>query len=123
MKLGLGLGLANSGGANVAAPTVISATIDQSGTTFTVVFSESVTLTSATGITITDVTRSTTPVATYVSGSGSNTAVFSLGTTVHNNDSVTWAYVSGSGNIVAAGLGHAPLASFSGAAIVNNSVQ
>ena len=105
----------------IVAPTVSSATVASNGTTFTVVFSESVNVTSSAGITFHDVTQSTTPTVTYTSGSGSSTIIFTLsGSAVSGGDTLTWDYASGTGNIVASGSGNTPLASFSAASVTNN---
>jgi hypothetical protein len=110
----------NSTQGEVSAPTVSSATVASNGTTFTVAFSENVNCTSAAGIAFTDV--SGLPIS-YTSGTGTSTLVFTLGSTVQSGDTCTWSYSQTSGNIVASGTGHAPLASFTNASVTNNSTQ
>jgi hypothetical protein len=102
------------------APTVVSAAVSSNGTTFTPTFSVAVSLSSGVGITITDGTNTYT--ATYVSGTGTTTPVFTSSGTILQGDVVTWSYVSSSGNIVSTS-GSIPLASFTNDPVTNNSTQ
>lgn len=69
-------------------PTLSSATIPAAGTTATLVFSESVTRSAATGFNM-DCTSGTDITMTYASGSPSNTLVYTLGSTVLSTDSTS----------------------------------
>lgn len=104
---------------DVTAPTVTSATVDSAGTSYTMVFSEAVNISSAAGHSLTATGGAVT--LTYASGSGSDTIVFSPSRTILDEEVLTRDYVSGSGNTEdAAGN---DLASYSGAAVSNLSMQ
>ena len=104
-------------GGDVTAPTVDTATIDAAGTGLTIVFDEAVTG-DGTGFSI-DVGSSLT--ATYVSGDGTPTWVFSLSGVVLDADTPTLDYDAGTGDM--ADLASNVLATVSGGAVTNNSTQ
>lgn len=104
-----------------AAPTVSSATIDSAGTQLTVVLSETCSNGSggSGGWTI-SANGGGAQTATYSSGSGSSTFIFSV-PTVYQGQTVTVSYTQ-PGNGVENGSG-TDLATFSGASVTNNSTQ
>jgi hypothetical protein len=103
-------------------PTLSSATIGTNGTTWTFVFSQSVTVGAGGngGFAATLSSGSTT--LTYSSGSGSTTLVYTGGTVVNSGVTGTLAYTQ-PGNGIEATTGGADVASFSGTTITNNSTQ
>jgi hypothetical protein len=108
---------------DTTAPTVSSKTVSANGTTLTLVFSEAVTETDATGWTF---TADGTPVTmTYSSGSGTNTLVYTLGTTVNMGQTCLISYDSGVGNCVDVTGLPVPneVVTFSNSAVTNNSTQ
>jgi hypothetical protein len=104
-------------GADVTAPTVSSATIAANGTTLTVVFDEAVTG-DGTGFEIDNGSALT---ATYVSGDGTATWMFTLSGTVLDADTPVLTYDSGVGDM--ADLAANALADIASGAVTNNSTQ
>ena len=105
---------------DVTAPTVSTATIASNGTTLTLAMSETVTRTGGTF----DVDCSTAGAnitATYSSGSGSNSLVYTLGTTVNTGDTCNLDY-DGAANGIEDGAGN-DLAAITDKAVTNNSMQ
>lgn len=102
----------------MAAPTVVSATISANGTTFTVVWSESVAQAGSVSVVIT--ARLATLTATYSSGTGSATIVYTIASAVYESETATMTAAAG---IVTATVGAAPNAAISGQAITNSSTQ
>src|ERR1043165_3815865 len=106
-------------GGDVSAPVISSATIWANGTTFTMVFNESVVANITTGFAVT-LTGGAAAI-TYASGSGSSTLVYTLSRTVYQGETGTLAYTQ-PGNGIEDSSGN-DLATFSGQSIVNNSSQ
>lgn len=107
------------GTTDVTAPTVSSATIDSTGTTLTLVMSEPTTYGAGGngGLTITPSGGAST--ATFSSGAGTTTLVWTLSRTIQQGETVTRSYTNpGNGFEDAAGN---DLGNFSGAAVTNNS--
>jgi hypothetical protein len=105
-----------------AAPTVTSTTIPTGGTTLTINLSESCTSGAggSNGVTVSASGGAVT--ATYSSGSGSSAYVYSLSRTIQSGETVTISYTQ-PGNGIEATDDDADLATFSGAAVTNNSTQ
>lgn len=106
--------------ADVTAPTVSTATIGTNGTTLTLGMSESVTRTAGTF----DVDCSTAGsglTCTYSSGSGSNSLVYTIGTTVYSGDTCDLDY-DGAANGIEDAAGN-DLAAITSKAMTNNSTQ
>lgn len=106
--------------ADVTAPTCSTATIGTNGTALTLAMSETVTRSGGTF----DVDCSTAGAnitATYSSGSGSNSLVYTLGTTVNSGDTCNLDY-NGAANGIEDAAGN-DLASITDKAITNNSTQ
>lgn len=110
---------ATDGGADVTAPTVSSATINSAGTSITFACSETVSVgaggnggfaLSMSGGAVT---------ATYSSGSGSSSLVYSLSRTIQSGETGTHSYTQ-PGNGIEDAAGN-DLASYSGATVTNNS--
>ncbi len=103
-----------------AAPYLVGATINTSGTTLTLVWSESCTTGAggSGGVTVTPSGGAST--ATYSSGSGSNTYVYSLSRSIGGVETLTTSYTQ-PGNGIEATTGGADVASYSGSAVTNNS--
>jgi hypothetical protein len=79
------------------APTAQSASVNVAGTQFSVVFSQSVTLSDESGFDIVATGGALT--LTYASGSGSNTIVFTCSRTVRQNEELDWQYLSVDGDV------------------------
>jgi hypothetical protein len=104
---------------DVTAPTVTARTINAAGTSLTLTMSESVTVNNGTGFTVSLSGGAAT--VSYASGSGSSSLVYTLSRTVNSGETGTLDYTTVSNGIEdAAGN---DLASFSSAAITNNSTQ
>lgn len=104
------------------APTVQSATVSADGTTLTVVFSESVTVgADAWSGFDTDSEGTTGNVATYSSGSGTDTVVFTLASTIFGYETVDLDYTQPGDGVQDASANL--LATFSDVSVVNNSTQ
>lgn len=106
--------------ADVTAPEVSTATIGTNGTSLTLAMSETVTRSGGTF----DVDCSTAGsdlTATYSSGSGSSSLVYTVGTTVNSGDTCNLDY-NGAANGVEDGAGN-DLASITDKSITNNSTQ
>lgn len=99
------------------APALESATVAASGLTLTLVFSEEVTATAFTGFTLDATFGAVT--ATYSSGDGSDTIVFSLSRTIDAAETVTLDYTPGTVRDWAANT----LAAISDEAVTNGSAQ
>lgn len=99
-------------------PVCTSGVISTNGTTFTVTFSEAVTSGFGTGNFAMTMSGGTTPLS-YVSGSGTNTWVFTLHRTTLNGETGTFAYTPG----YLKDLYGNPLGGFSGFTVTNNSTQ
>lgn len=110
---------ASGGGADVTAPTLSSATINSAGTQITLALSETVTVNTSTGFTVSLSGGAAT--LTYVSGSGSSSLIYSISRTVYQGETGTITYVTVS-NGIEDGAGN-DLASFAGSAITNGSTQ
>jgi hypothetical protein len=100
---------------DTTAPALSTATIASNGTTLTLVFDEAVV--GGAGIEIDDAGPGVT--ATYASGSGTDTLVFTLGRTILSSETVTLDYVPNDIEDLAGN----PLASISNRAVTNNSTQ
>jgi hypothetical protein len=110
----------SGGGADVTAPTVSSATIGTNGTTLTLGMSETVNRNG--GVVDVDcATAGANLTATYSSGSGSNSLVYTLGTTVNSGDTCDLDY-NGAANGIEDAAGN-DLAAITSQAITNNSSQ
>jgi hypothetical protein len=101
-------------------PTLVSATVAANGTTLTLVFDENVTSGTdgmSSGLAISGITTT----ITYASGTGTDTILYTLGTTVLGTDTITIAYTQPGDGIQdpSANL----LANFSATSITNNSTQ
>jgi hypothetical protein len=107
------------GAADETAPTVSSATINTAGTTITFAFSESVVATISTGFALTMSGGAVT--ATYSSGTGSSSLVYTLSRTVQYGETGTHAYTQ-PGNGIEDTSGN-DLDTYSGAAVTNNSTD
>lgn len=107
------------GAADETAPTVSSATINTAGTTITFAFSEAVVATISTGFALTMSGGAVT--ATYSSGSGSSSLVYTLSRTVQYGETGTHAYTQ-PGNGIEDTSGN-DLATYSGATVTNNSTD
>lgn len=109
-------------GTDVTAPTLVSATVGVDGVSFTEVYSEAVEAGADGFVTGFTINTDGAPVTkTYVSGAGTTTIVYSLDDTVLDVDTLTLDYTQpGDGIKDAAGN---LLASFSGAAVTNDSGQ
>lgn len=110
------------GGVDTTAPTLLSATVDETGLLLTLVFSEAVVAGAdgfSTGFSIT--TDGDAVVATYSSGTGTTTLVYDLDATVASADTLTLDYTQPGDGIqdAAANL----LASFANTPVTNNSTQ
>jgi parallel beta-helix repeat protein len=101
-------------GADTTPPTLSTATISTNGTTLTLVFSESVV--NHTGFSV-----SPSNTITYSSGSGTNTLVFTLTTTVYSGATDTISYSAG--DVVDTAETPNALATISSGSITNNSTQ
>ena len=110
----------NNSTQGATAPTVVTATIASNGTTLTWAMSQASTIVSGAGITVNDGSSHYT--ATYVSGSGTTSLVFTVSGTILSGDTVTDSYNSGTGNITGT-VGGLPLATFTNASVTNNSTQ
>lgn len=89
--------IATTAGADVTAPTISSATVeDANPSTLVVAFSEVVTITDTTGLTI---AGAATPTLSAPTGSGTNTLSFTLSTPLTNGQAVTLE-VAGTNNII-----------------------
>jgi len=110
-------------GADVTAPTLSSATIAANGTTLTLVFDETVAVGAGGngGFNVDASTGGTNVTATYASGSGSNTLVYTLGTTILSGETCDLDYTQ-PGNGIEDTAGN-DLASITSAAVTNNSTQ
>jgi hypothetical protein len=107
-------GLADTSGGNAPTPTVISLTISAAGKLLTIGLSQACDVENANGLALTDATSGLPTNLTYSSGTGTASLAFTIGgSTVVAGDACTLVYTEASGNIVAAGIGNAPLASFS----------
>lgn len=102
-------------------PTLSSATIGSNGTTFTMVFNESVSIGSGGNSGFVPTLSAGSPTLSYSSGSGSTTLVYTLSATVNSGVTGTIAYTQ-PGNGVEDAAGN-DLATFSGTSITNNSTQ
>lgn len=111
----------SSGGGDVLAPTLSSASCAANGVTWTFIFSEAVSFGAggASGFTATMDSGAVT--FTYSSGSGSTTITFSGSRTVYATETGTLAYTQ-PGNGVEDSAGN-DLATFAGHAVINNSTQ
>jgi len=107
------------GAADETAPTVSSATINTAGTAITFAFSESVVATISTGFALTMSGGAVT--ATYSSGTGSSSLVYTLSRTVQYGETGTHAYTQ-PGNGIEDTSGN-DLATYSGATVTNNSTD
>jgi hypothetical protein len=111
--------VADGAAPDVTAPTVSSATINTAGTTITFAFDESVVATISTGFALTMSGGAVT--ATYSSGTGSSSLVYTLSRTVQYGEAGTHAYTQ-PGNGLADPSGN-DLATYSGATVTNNSTD
>jgi len=102
--------------ADTTPPTLVSSTVAANGTTLTNVYSENVTHGNGLGHSL-----SGPNVATYVSGTGTTTLVFSLASVVLSGATPTAVYASATGTT--ADLAANVLASYSGQSVTNNSTQ
>lgn len=109
------------GGADVTAPTLLSATIDEAGTSLTLVFDEAVTFgAGGNGGWVPTLTGGAATL-TYASGAGTTTLVYTLSRTVDLGETGTVAYTQPSGGVEdAAGN---DLAEIVDGAVTNNSTQ
>lgn len=105
---------------DVTPPTVSTANIATNGTTLTLAMSETVTRSGGT-FDVDCVTAGNGLTATYSSGSGSNSLVYTIGTTVNSGDTCNLDY-NGAANGIEDGAGN-DLASITDKAVVNNSTQ
>lgn len=103
---------------DTTAPTISSATIGTDGETFTIVFDEAVTGDEA-GFILTPSGGSAG--ITYVSGSGTDTLVFSIDRVIFDSETGTLEYVAASGTV--ADLASNVLANYGPSAVTNNSTQ
>jgi hypothetical protein len=104
-------------------PTISTATISANGTTLTLVFSEAVSVGSggSGGFNLDAATTGANLSCTYVSGTGTNTLVYTIGSTVVNGEVCDLDYVQpGNGIEDIAGV---DLASITSRAVTNNSTQ
>lgn len=110
---------ATAGGGDVTAPTVSSAAIASSGTSFTLTLDENVSFGAGGngGLTLSATGGAVT--ATYSSGAGSNVLTYGLSRTIAPSETVTRSYTQ-PGNGIEDVAGN-DLASFSGQAVTNNS--
>jgi hypothetical protein len=107
-------------GADVTAPTVSTATIGTNGTTLTIGMSETVTRSGGT-FDVDCTTAGNGITCTYSSGSGSNSMVYTLGTTVNSGDTCNLDY-DGAANGIEDGAGN-DLDAITNKDITNNSTQ
>jgi hypothetical protein len=112
--------LAGGAGADVTAPTVSTATIGTNGTTLTLAMSETVTRSGGT-FDVDCATAGANITATYASGSGSNSLVYTLGTTVNSGDTCNLDY-NGAANGIEDAAGN-DLSAITDKAVTNNSTQ
>lgn len=111
--------LREESGGDTTAPTLVSATIAENGTSLSLVFSESVTVNTNTGFVL---TATGSPSLTYASGAGTATLVYTISAAVQQSESgITLAYTTGA-NYIEDAAGN-DLGSFTGTAVVNNSTQ
>lgn len=109
-----------SQGADVTAPTVSTATIGTNGTSLTLAMSETVTRSGGT-FDVDCNTAGSNLTCTYSSGSGSNSLVYTIGTTVNSGDTCNLDY-DGASNGIEDGSGN-DLAAITSQAVTNNSTQ
>lgn len=107
-------------GVDTTAPTVDTATIGTNGTTLTLGMSETVTRSGGT-FDVDCTTAGSNLTATYSSGSGSNSLVYTLGTTVNSGDTCNLDY-NGASNGIEDAAGN-DLAAITDKAVTNNSIQ
>ncbi len=108
-----------AGPGDVTAPTVTSATINTAGTTITFALDESVVFGAGGNGGFTLSLSGGAVTATYSSGSGTTSLVYSLSRTVYSGETGTHSYTQ-PGNGVEDGAGN-DLATYSGATVTNNS--
>jgi hypothetical protein len=111
----------DSGGGDVTAPTMSSATIGTSGTTLTLGMDETCSIGAGGNGGVTLSASGGAVTATYSSGSGSSSLVYNLSRTINQGETVTVSYTQ-PGNGIEDTSGN-DLATFSNSAVTNNSSQ
>jgi hypothetical protein len=109
-------------GAGISGPSVSTRTVLTEGNTLRLVCSESVTIGAGGngGVTVTPSGGAAT--ATYASGSGSTTLLYTLSRTLATSETLTCSYTQ-PGNGIEATTGGADLATFADAAVTNNTIN